>query len=202
MAKGPPYPTEAPSLPDIPTTLIDQANELFIRLNSSYFSQFEKLERVFKYFESFSSYTDGFTSCRKGCAYCCKVDVQITSFEAKYIAKKKKMKMNEFMSISTGNKAPCPFLSPDNSCGIYEIRPLICRTLQAVGDPDHCRTGAPQLYYGSPPQFGNVILRDLMAWAHRMNQEKGGSLGDIRDFFPMESRLKASMPADDTVAKM
>lgn len=30
---------------------------------------------------------------------------------------------------------PCPFLTTENSCGIYDIRPTTCRTYTCVGDP-------------------------------------------------------------------
>lgn len=33
---------------------------------------------------------------------------------------------------------PCPFLE-DESCGVYEVRPMICREVLVVSDPVHCQ---------------------------------------------------------------
>jgi Fe-S-cluster containining protein len=33
---------------------------------------------------------------------------------------------------------PCPFLE-DESCGVYEVRPMICREVLVTSDPSHCQ---------------------------------------------------------------
>lgn len=35
---------------------------------------------------------------------------------------------------------PCPFLSNDNACSIYKVRPFACRTMLAISSPDKCKS--------------------------------------------------------------
>ncbi len=75
-------------------------------------------------------------ACRRGCAFCCYVDVDVTPLEAVRLARR---------AASAGTtqegtrRAPCPLLV-DGACSQYERRPLACR---AVFSPDarRCETG-------------------------------------------------------------
>lgn len=40
-------------------------------------------------------------------------------------------------------QVPCPFLTPKNTCRIYEVRPAVCRYHYVVSDPSHCAVDAP-----------------------------------------------------------
>lgn len=74
-------------------------------------------------------------ACRRGCAFCCHVEVDVTPLEAIRLARQ--------AMISGGNeaprRAPCPLLV-DGACSQYERRPFACR---AVYSPDarRCEAG-------------------------------------------------------------
>lgn len=78
------------------------------------------------------------------CANCCKTTVTVFNDEdvgrasrALAISKKEFIKkyliedQGEYTTIST----PCPFLLPDNKCGIYDARPHACRSFPHTGRP-------------------------------------------------------------------
>jgi Fe-S-cluster containining protein len=93
-------------------------------------------------------------ACHKSCAWCCYLNVDMLEAEAYFIAdqvnKKFDKEKRERISIQmkknrekTRNLAPdqkehtrhrCPFLDDDNSCSIYEIRPLACRGMYTADD--------------------------------------------------------------------
>ena len=97
---------------------------------------------------STSKYT---INCNKGCAYCCYMKVDITSEEAKLIIDYCKLNQipididyltaqtEDFNSIKYADRK-CMFLDDDNSCRIYEYRPMACRKLNVVSDPSDCDT--------------------------------------------------------------
>lgn len=87
-----------------------------------------------------------FSSCIDclACANCCKTTVTVFNNEdvgrasrALALSRKEFIKkyliedQGEYTTIST----PCPFLLPDNKCGIYEARPHACRSFPHTGRP-------------------------------------------------------------------
>jgi Fe-S-cluster containining protein len=89
-------------------------------------------------------------TCNKGCAFCCYDRIDCSEFEFEYIrrqAKARKIKGNKVLSKIQNSKAPellkwaekrCKFLGQDDSCMIYEFRPLVCRTHNSTQDPKDC----------------------------------------------------------------
>ncbi len=71
------------------------------------------------------------------CAQCCKnYSPRFKTPDIKRISKKLKMRESEFIDTYLNvdeegdfvvKSTPCPFLGPDNFCGIYEDRPSDCR---------------------------------------------------------------------------
>ena len=71
------------------------------------------------------------------CGNCCKsYSPRFKTPDIKRISKVLKMRESDFIETYltidnegdyVANKAPCPFLGPDNYCGIYEDRPSDCR---------------------------------------------------------------------------
>lgn len=175
-----------PELPPVPKSLVEKANALYTYLMLSRAPLGEQLHAVYQYTDEFSTYLAQFMSCSKGCSYCCNMDVQITTLEAAYIQVHTGVILREAGPFTTGHRDPCPFLTNGGggTCGIYLARPLMCRLYHAVGVPENCKHGCTQIHYGHPPLFGNDIFANLVRWVHHVTIEGGGTLRDIRDFFP------------------
>ena len=75
-------------------------------------------------------------ACRRGCAFCCYVDVDVTPLEAIRVARRA---ASAEMTEVGARRAPCPLLV-DGACSQYERRPFACR---AVFSPDarRCEEG-------------------------------------------------------------
>jgi Putative zinc- or iron-chelating domain len=75
-------------------------------------------------------------ACRRGCAFCCYVDVDVTPLEAIRLARRA---VDAAPASLETRRAPCPLLV-DGACSQYERRPLACR---AVFSPDarRCEAG-------------------------------------------------------------
>lgn len=88
------------------------------------------------------------TTCRKGCAYCCHVYVETTIDEALSIKNychqhnitidKEALEKQKNLELNTWNGRKCVFLSDDNTCSIYEVRPMICRKYYVSSEPKLC----------------------------------------------------------------
>lgn len=115
-----------------------------------------------KNMEIFSEYI----SCQKSCNVCCNLYVDVTAIEAEYIRRYVKNnfssqeieelinKIKHNIKISPDHEQvmlddtaknkyykamnPCPFLSDDGGCSIYEARPVNCRKYAVFSDPDLC----------------------------------------------------------------
>lgn len=90
-------------------------------------------------------------ACKKGCSFCCMLNVDITIDEAKLLLVKAPEKIN-WDKIETQSKHSldtwremkvedrvCTFLE-NNSCSVYEFRPMACRNHSVVSDPYNCDT--------------------------------------------------------------
>lgn len=91
-------------------------------------------------------------SCKRGCSYCCYINVDVIEAEAKNIYDKHKNKIDwpraNFLSkhnspqklrrIDLKSRA-CLFLQ-NNECQIYEDRPMACRSFYVVSNPKYCKT--------------------------------------------------------------
>ena len=90
--------------------------------------------------------------CKKGCAHCCKIKVLVSLCEAQYVYEfckeynipidveylKKQATLKEDNDYDFSKFRNCVFLSEENSCRIYEARPISCRRHLVVSDPSHC----------------------------------------------------------------
>jgi Putative zinc- or iron-chelating domain len=79
-------------------------------------------------------------ACRRGCAFCCHVNVDVTPLEAIRLARRV---LSERRSLGAAEEAParrppCLLLS-QGACTVYDIRPFACR---AVFSPDAARCEA------------------------------------------------------------
>lgn len=100
----------------------------------------------------------GGISCKKGCSFCCKINVSITKDEATLLkigAKSEGVSIDwQRLTRQVGHDdmswdkldpedRSCVFLV-DNKCSIYEYRPSNCRKQLAVSDPKICDTSVNQ----------------------------------------------------------
>lgn len=95
--------------------------------------------------------------CKRGCDHCCYIAIRVTNPEAKVALDYAKLKGLEidkarlkqqfllgqddesFMRMDHPQRR-CVFLQNNGDCGIYEKRPLACRTYAVVSDPSECST--------------------------------------------------------------
>ncbi|MDZ4711216.1 MAG: YkgJ family cysteine cluster protein [bacterium] len=110
--------------------------------------------------------------CREGCSLCCHQLFRITeldafiikdhvnniSIEERNILKEKATEYIKLFDLNDKIKPPCPALSDEGSCTIYEGRPVICR-----------RFGPPVYDYKNP---GKIFSCEL-------NFSKGEEIDDI-----------------------
>ena len=71
--------------------------------------------------------------CRSGCSDCCRARLSMTHVETAYlrqsIASLPRDRRSEVSARARGDDQEyCPALDPEGRCGIYEVRPLICRS--------------------------------------------------------------------------
>jgi len=79
------------------------------------------------------------------CANCCKTTPPLyTTKDVKRIARhlgispkqfKNKYIIEDINGDLVGIRVPCSFLNEDNTCSIYEVRPMACRTYPHTDDP-------------------------------------------------------------------
>jgi len=106
-------------------------------------------------------------SCKKGCAFCCHINVDVTDPEAALIAqhcREKNIKVdvnylherlrNRKMEVALSKAAACVFLK-NNECSIYEVRPLACRSYLVVNEPQYCDAVTYR-----PPAHGTLVVND------------------------------------------
>jgi Fe-S-cluster containining protein len=93
---------------------------------------------------------DNPATCRKGCAFCCYVYIETTIDEALVIKNycnqhnitidKEALEKQKNLELNTWNGHKCVFLGDDNTCSIYEVRPMTCRKYYVASEPKLCNT--------------------------------------------------------------
>ena len=128
--------------------------------NSALLKIYELLDDInFKSFKEKAEKGEGTPSCKKGCSFCCNIQVACTEIEVDLIIKymednnisltdtekdrlkeqcKFILRKDELKYIQSPHKQ-CVFLK-DNECSIYPVRPLSCRNYFVYNDPKLCDT--------------------------------------------------------------
>ncbi|MGN2498837.1 YkgJ family cysteine cluster protein [Serratia nevei] len=174
----------------VPEKYISQMKGLIDKLNHQNGSIYLQLKQIYAFLQHFNKdFVSGFTSCKKGCSHCCKIDIQLTPIEAQYIAFATKIPPAP-QNATTGHNSPCPFLSEKEVCSIYNYRPLLCRTYHSLSEPELCKDASSTvMQYGTAKaNMGNFIYKTAAEWIYFQVQQATGrvDIADIRDFFPYD----------------
>jgi Fe-S-cluster containining protein len=127
-----------------PKTILKKYKKLLVQLDTTSSSRFEKVQKIHKFIDQQSA--EMFQKqavCKKGCSYCCSINVDVPEVEAAYIAENigKTIKDQYIVGIQQKNQysTPCPFLNQANQmCIIYDFRPSVCRSYFVFNDPKLC----------------------------------------------------------------
>lgn len=131
-------------------------------------------------------------ACRRGCDACCKIQVEMTSWEAKVIAEELGIQLKQPAAPLEGHSRerslallgkPCGFLR-NGDCSIYESRPIACRLHHSLNmDARMCQ---PEV----KPDESMVPSLNMNAihLAYAMCSGLSAVLGDISDFFEEAKR--------------
>jgi Fe-S-cluster containining protein len=140
-------------------------------------SALEKLYDNFGKFEkSLSSFSQA-SSCQRGCTACCHHIVETPAIEAEAVRRVVEKRFSSPAKASLKSKIsqlshayppaleldeeydedlqenhfekhiPCPFLSAQGACMVYDARPLVCRTYMVFSDPKQCAIGDGMAVY-------------------------------------------------------
>jgi|GEM_PF-1356775 len=200
--------SEIANLPVDPESLFNEACDIQRYLINHDDSYFIKLDTLYRYLDRYEEFVSTFTTCAKGCAYCCHMDVSITRLEAEYIAVKANIPFLADHPATNGHSGhACTFLNNQLQCSIYPYRPFICRAYHSVSNPALCAdfSARPGLFatpvddYKQAPIYRNMYLWIVHANLAAMNERAAakndlkaltsqlfisGVMKDIRDFFP------------------
>jgi len=141
--------------------------------------------------DAFARAVEPLAACRRGCAHCCHIRVEMTELEAERLGQAIGRQPNTrhrylpAQASAYGYDTPCPFLV-DSECSIYEHRPFACRKHHSVDVNElFCRLDVPAAFAASVPQVRPTAA--LLVWGSAVTASMG--VADIRDWFPGEREL-------------
>lgn len=118
--------------------------------------------------------------CQRGCAHCCKIPVNVTAMEARYIGGVIGVVPTNVQVTDEDLYDYCPFLNQEKAeCSIYEHRPIECRTFHSVDHYKYCEQGSThhhQISTSSTPFFSQM--------RQTVTDSSNGVVADIRSWFP------------------
>ncbi len=132
-------------------------------------------------------YTDagGQVHCGRGCRGCCSLAVNATFPEARFLAEMltepqaarvtehvarlrghlpECEDLKSFLRLHRRTIGFCPLLNDDNNCGVYERRPLSCRSLLATRESRWCSTDFGELTSAEKGAFVDSLDRSVVAF--------------------------------------
>ena len=150
------------------------------------------------------------TTCKKGCAACCHLEVEITNEEAlvlsDLIVKGHHVDFNRLAAqanrrhqdsawktrVSEDNR--CVFLGSDNACSVYESRPATCRRHSVVSPVEFCEDPSKD------PEVRHIPKVDILMSA--LMSLKGVQFGSLSRMVatelqkrPLPSEVDLNLPA-------
>lgn len=147
----------------------------------------QRQTRLMKLADKINGAVMPYSACKRGCSACCNIAVVISETEARQIGSrigvKPKRVRNQADQESVSRRffgVPCPFLRGD-VCGIYEFRPIACRTHANIGGSAFfCDTSIPPEHSYVP----NINLSSFSMVYAIISMQRQEVIADIRDFFP------------------
>ncbi len=158
----------------------------------SYTAESDEIRQKLLFFDQFcdawsSEYRlrGGTIHCGKGCSGCCSLVVNCTGPEAALVADRltasqtsrlqaqipliqdcadRASSLKEWLSSYRQQAGPCPFLEQDGSCGIYQMRPISCRSLIATKGSQWCTTDFAALTATEKQAFMEDLDRSVVAF--------------------------------------
>ena len=124
--------------------------------------------------------------CKKKCSFCCHFPIDVSSLEAVYITKKTGIAHRQPTKQPLVRAGPCPLLTAEGTCSIYQARPLVCRGFYAHEDPRLCESGKDQLATSIGGSYDHPT-NTYLATAKRVIRFLDGEVFDIREFFGSQS---------------
>lgn len=132
-------------------------------------------------------------TCRKGCSFCCAQRVGVTQPEAELLANeiksgrvkvdKKRIAMQARWPDNPGEwskrtfeHSRCTFLNDNNECIVYDVRPMSCRALVAVGPPRACGINVDNRKTKVQSYGVNIEIETLVAAVWTENKDTMGNL--------------------------
>lgn len=141
--------------------------------------------------DEFAHAVEPLAACRRGCAHCCHIRVEMTELEAERLGTalgrtpNRRLRYMPVEAGAYGYDTPCPFLH-GGECSIYEHRPFGCRKHHSLDQDElFCRLDVPAEFAASVPRMQPVAA--LLVWGSAINASMG--VADIRDWFPGEREL-------------
>lgn len=136
----------------------------------------EKLLALYKLADELYKPLAGFTACKKGCSFCCKMPtIELSHLEAVEICERTGVAVSHSPPRNHVWE-PCPLLS-DDCCSVYEHRPFFCRThVTFMATPDWCE-----------PDKCNKVEMPNLAFPNLLRayiELPKGDVRDIREVFP------------------
>jgi len=157
---------------EIAPHLIKRAHVVFNFLQSSQYYAYTSIKKVQYIYNEADRWNQGIqdiVTCSRGCKWCCKIPVDVTTIETQVIdklygtsniAKKHRKKLDK------KHVDYCPFLERATGlCNIYDARPFNCRVFFSFQSPQLCKDEKPHLNTGGPMNgYGSQFI-SLLAYA-------------------------------------
>lgn len=173
----------------------ENINSRFKKITSGTESRKIKMFKLMELMSDTRAIIAPLTACQSGCSTCCYQQVLMSQTEADVIghkigktAKQLRPGYKEPGIRHFGRDTPCGFLV-DSKCSIYDARPMVCRNMVSW-DIDSLLCGFENWDLGNAkdPRFVPLPMLSMgpMEGAYKTLSGKD-VVGDIRDFFPVNS---------------